>query len=506
VTSHDPRLPDLDDVVGSDPATGLELARAAAAQAAGPDRDLVLVWAASWEAEALQRLGRYAESAALVRGLQARELPAEVDVRLRWVLARVFGQLGDMATSLEHAMDAATACEPGMSLRLRVRVHLQVADGLSQLGAFEESLRWYARAEALAAGDARLHITVVNNRAYNAFQLDQAEVAQTDAARMEELSRTYDRPLDASDLDTLACIALMTGDGERAVARATRAVELADTMDEKLADDLPDYLLTLASALRVAGRTDEAAEALDRAAETGAQDAAAIAPQLLLESAEQLASRGDFEGAFSTYKRFHAVERAQLSERRAAQARAREAVLETRTVREEAERVREEARRDPLTGLRNRLFVDETLAGHLAASASSGRAVVAAIVDVDHFKSVNDSFSHQVGDAVLRRLATRLDEAAQAVSSESFAARLGGEEFVLVLVTDDVEPALRVVEAVRAEVASHDWSDLTPGRAVTVSAGVAVADAGATQRALLATADRRLYVAKESGRNRVCVA
>nr|BFE70869.1 hypothetical protein GCM10020092_041700 [Actinoplanes digitatis] len=126
-----------------------------------------------------------------------------------------------------------------------------------------------------------------------------------------------------------------------------------------------------------------------------------------------------------------------------------------------------------------------------------------AIADLDHFKRINDQCSHQIGDRVLVAVAGLLLEAAAA---PGFAARLGGEEFLVVIAgPDDAGAALRLDELRRA-VAEHDWAPLTGGLPVTVSLGVATAALGSDPSPVLARADRALYAAKHGGRNRVSVA
>ncbi|MGY1652201.1 histidine kinase N-terminal 7TM domain-containing diguanylate cyclase [Geodermatophilus sp. SYSU D01119] len=163
----------------------------------------------------------------------------------------------------------------------------------------------------------------------------------------------------------------------------------------------------------------------------------------------------------------------------------------------------EEAVRDPLTGLHNRRHLDRALGAGLAARPRTGELSVL-VVDVDHFKRVNDRLGHAAGDVVLTALAGIL---AGAVREGDTAARLGGEEFVLVLPGAGREQALARAERIRRTVAATrhdvDGGPLT----VTVSIGVAVCPAdGASAAALLEAADRALYTAKATGRDRVVAA
>src|SRR4051794_19160455 len=160
----------------------------------------------------------------------------------------------------------------------------------------------------------------------------------------------------------------------------------------------------------------------------------------------------------------------------------------------------EEAVRDPLTGLYNRRHLDRLLASTLA-EAGSGQPVGVVLLDADHFKRVNDGHGHAAGDRVLRGLAGVLRAATRPGDT---IARLGGEEFVIVLPGADREQARHRAEAVRA--ACGRWAHEVPGGTlrVTVSAGVAAGPVDGTDAAtLLAACDRALYAAKAAGRDRV---
>jgi diguanylate cyclase (GGDEF)-like protein len=219
------------------------------------------------------------------------------------------------------------------------------------------------------------------------------------------------------------------------------------------------------------------------------------------EQAELHAARGEFAEAFAVHKIFFSAHNALHSTQREAQARTRQAMFETTEARQEAERFREQARRDPLTGLRNRRFLDEELPDLIDA----GGPLTVAIVDLDHFKRINDQLSHDVGDQVLVLVAKLLETELAAVSPDGFVARMGGEEFLMVLPGTDVPTATAQLDGVRRAISGYAWAELTRGLPVTVSIGVAGLQhvPSPTQANLLSTADRHLYVAKRAGRDRV---
>jgi diguanylate cyclase (GGDEF)-like protein len=180
--------------------------------------------------------------------------------------------------------------------------------------------------------------------------------------------------------------------------------------------------------------------------------------------------------------------------------------VEAEQTRREAERQRARAqsleadtRRDPLTGLGNRRAVDHQLPALLKDTAAAGRPVTLAILDLDHFKRINDSHGHRVGDQVLVALAQLLRDC---VRQADLVARIGGEEFLVVLPNANESRALEVCERIRQRVAGHDWAAVAPGLTVTLSAGLASAPPY-DETALATRADQALYRAKALGRDRV---
>ena len=161
---------------------------------------------------------------------------------------------------------------------------------------------------------------------------------------------------------------------------------------------------------------------------------------------------------------------------------------------------RDEAVADPMTGLYNRLTLAARFAEAQREAARSGGGVGMVMCDVDHFKRVNDTHGHDRGDQVLVELAARLRTTMRA---SDVAYRIGGEEFVLLLPGRDVDDAVRVAERVRLAVAATPVAGLP----ITISAGVACTRGCGTSLAdLLREADRALYTAKATGRDRVCSA
>ena len=166
------------------------------------------------------------------------------------------------------------------------------------------------------------------------------------------------------------------------------------------------------------------------------------------------------------------------------------------------EALRQLATRDELTGLLNRREFDRILQDEEQRAVRFGHALALVMVDVDHFKSINDTHGHPAGDALLREIARRL---ATCVRSVDRVARVGGEEFGLILVQSDCAAALDVAQRVCAVVRGEPVRvNATLTIPVTVSAGAAALPNDArTITELIAAADKALYLAKSAGRDRV---
>ncbi|HEX2832211.1 MAG TPA: diguanylate cyclase [Thermoanaerobaculia bacterium] len=166
--------------------------------------------------------------------------------------------------------------------------------------------------------------------------------------------------------------------------------------------------------------------------------------------------------------------------------------------------LRTRAVRDPLTGLFNRRYMEETLLREMLRGARAHVPIGIIIADVDHFKRFNDTYGHAGGDALLRQLARVME---RVFRDSDVVCRYGGEEFVIVVPDIGLDELRNRAERLRQEVKQTqvrlDGKVLGP---VTISSGLAVApDYGSTVDALFASADRALYAAKSGGRDRVAI-
>ncbi|NJC70693.1 diguanylate cyclase [Planosporangium thailandense] len=419
-------------------------------------------------------------------------------------LALFFYLVGDMSDALAHAVQCVAHTGEDVPARLRAN-HLSVlAMVLHDSGSPEDARRRNEEALeiAVALGDGELSLQILNNLAYYAYQDGDPERAEHLIPQIRAVSARYGLPLDAGVLDTVARIEMTHG----------RYVEAVETLRPFLdgsaghllieRNALAECLLTVAEAQRLSGDIEAAQASLDRAVEVCEErNLGSARARVREEQAQVYAATGRHAEAYEEYRLFHTETQALQSAHREARARTLLAVFETEEARRESRRFREMARRDPLTGLYNRRFLDERLPLVLEQAAERGAPLSVALVDLDHFKRINDTLSHATGDAVLKGVAGLL---ADAVAGPAIAARLGGEEFVLVLPDTDVGEAARRCQRLRRAIADHGWQAVTGDLPVTASIGVAtVLDGRGSAAALLAQADRNLYAAKRAGRNRV---
>lgn len=177
-----------------------------------------------------------------------------------------------------------------------------------------------------------------------------------------------------------------------------------------------------------------------------------------------------------------------------------QAQVRAKTLSHALRRVEELALRDDLTGLYNRRHLLDFVERAIASCERGGPSFALAYCDLDHFKRVNDRFGHECGDRLLQSFA---QAALNSVRTNDLVARIGGEEFVLVLVDTDESDASDIVERLRMRTSALRVSSAEPTYKVTLSSGLASFREGDTVEALLRRADAALYEAKDQGRDRL---
>jgi diguanylate cyclase (GGDEF)-like protein len=444
--------------------------------------------------------------------------------------------LGDPGGATVHAERALTAFRPAGELAGEARALNTLGSGQAVMGRHDESLVLFQRCAELAAragdpvctGLGRLNAAEARGRlGVKAAEEGRAEAAAADfEGALAELRAVHGHAVRTgfTGLEPWALalqVVPLVGLGRPGAAAEVSelAIQRAGSLE---LDDAAAPALHHAGIARLAtGEVDLAAAHLRRALALYEQwDLSHITAELLRLLVEAEERRGDLPAAFAAHKQLLVAvlrHRDAVAEREGQVVAAR---YEAERELEAAERGRRElqllaltnrrlagerramerlALTDPLTGLANRRHFDAQLARLLVQAELGGSEASLVLVDIDHFKRVNDQHSHVVGDGVLRLVA---DEMTRLSRASDLAARIGGEEFAVLLPATGPVEALAVAERLRASVAELDLSELADGLRITVSAGVAGSGKSGS-RDLLAAADAALYAAKRGGRNRV---
>lgn len=316
-------------------------------------------------------------------------------------------------------------------------------------------------------------------------------------------------------LGNMAEFALHVGDTDSAAAHMDHWRQLPGELGDRA---IPQYHNCYGQVLIAQGRIEEAivelVAGIDHADQVNDLESGVPGCKALAEAYER---KGDFKMALHWHREFHehyvryCTHTAQRSARVAATqyeteqlrnqtetARLQAQALEVSNLEltQETDRLKKANLEDPLTGLYNRRALDHTL----AEVQKTGAAYAIAILDVDHFKRINDCFSHMVGDEVLRQIARIMGGL---IRKSEFLARFGGEEFVLLMPGTASADALVLCERLRSAVEAGSWGEQTMELHVTISIGIAATDGTDDPTAMLAAADAVLYQAKANGRNRV---
>jgi diguanylate cyclase (GGDEF)-like protein len=442
----------------------------------------------------------------------------------------VYHLLGDFGRALEHheaslALREEIGDEPGIAYSL---INIGIIHGM--MGQPDRAIEYMTRAlQASENGDPVVAcVCLVNLGTARADQGDDERALEYLDRASTQLAALSNHGDEATCQCSIGRIYERRGDEAKALACYLRSRELVECSKADIY--LPEVLIRL-GALRVrtgeadAGLTD-LHDALRVAESQGARQHVHAAHEALAAAYE---ATGDPVRALEHHRAFHevwrevygtetnlriqhAVVRAEVQQtqreaeilRETNQALTRAGEEKARLLsqlQEQAAELERQTREDPLTGAFNRRHLDAQLAAEWERARRFSRPLTVAMVDVDHFKDVNDRFSHAVGDEVLRTVARILRENTRGVD---VVARYGGEEFCLVLVEATADEAVQLCDRLRGLIADYDWASIRPGLALTVSIGVAGLHEGAdAPDALLAAADMRLYAAKHAGRNRV---
>jgi len=418
------------------------------------------------------------------------------------LLATFFRRVGDAATALTHALHCVEYTTQDVAPRLRAGHYMTLALVLDVNGSYDDAGERFRTALRLVADDdPQMSLCVLNNMAFTAYERGDKSAAVDLVAQMRAIEQRHSIVLDGLYLDTISRVDIL-------LERYAEAEEtLRPVLEEQTGplvtegDTLAVCLVTVAEALLMRGLLDRAQRVLDHARQVcDERGLAAIGADVRLQQAQLYAEAGRHREAYEEHRRYHADTDALRSAKRDARARALQATLETEEALRDREHYRQLAFHDALTGLHNRRYFEDQLPPILSSAAAREAPTSLAIIDLDFFKRINDSLSHEVGDHVLQQVAMLLTAT---VGPPGIVARLGGEEFVVVLPEMPASAVLDSCEAIRLSVSSFPWAALTGALPVTVSIGVVTTYGTTTPSALLGEADRNLYIAKRSGRDRV---
>jgi diguanylate cyclase (GGDEF)-like protein len=459
-------------------------------------------------------------------------------------IAACFLELGLNEDALSHVSEGVNAARKAGDPRLLCQAYNRVGTANGQLGQFEEAKRFFNDALLIARelqNAEELYRTLNNFGVVAALSFDAARdrgdalgaatsIAQARGFAEEALQvaqasgNSYREAMCLSNLGRYLGLSGEIGpafellDEAYAMAMKHGHKALALTCDSQRAEILV-----------AAGRHHQAIPILLMSLERAASlFASPLMFDLRLQLYKAYKARGSTAEALAQHELYHALVKAQLEQRSHTQSRlllnrleldqarfgAERAQREANLQRGRAERMQAHTERleaeaaelgrnllaDALTGLGNRRQIDRGLPTLLQHAASSGITLSVAVLDIDHFKTVNDRFGHPVGDAVLKTLADILRKTLRA---GDMMARMGGEEFLIALVDTPSQYARDTCERLRVDVERHAWDDLAVGLLVTVSIGLCTQVTSVDTAEILARADAALYKAKHAGRNQV---
>jgi diguanylate cyclase (GGDEF)-like protein len=451
-------------------------------------------------------------------------------------IAGCWSAQGRSDLAFAYMFEALRDAGPTRGRGFDVVLHCNLAHELLQIGDHGEALRHVDLGLARCAGlnNPRLLSVLLLNRIISLTELGRAEEALPDIVRVRDLPATAaGRGVAAPGHETLAIAALRAGEtmlGAELIAQA-RSPGREPLPDERIEIAVAQALLAFAQ-----GHLDAAQAPLDAVypmADAGTTAGLSLRLRCLyfLVRSEWHERRGEAALALAALRRWqalngerallasaaryqaaalqtellrlqHQVEEHDAKRRTTEKARAELAVINTELQRKVAEvqalqgALREQATRDTLTGLFNRRHLNDTLPAMWALAQRDGEPLAVAIIDLDHFKRVNDDHGHASGDRLLADFGALL---ARSIRKSDVACRWGGEEFCILLPRTDAEAARRKVAALLKR-----WRGAS---GFTFSAGVCDSRrVGGSPERLLQAADEELLAAKRAGRNRVLAA
>lgn len=453
-----------------------------------------------------QAMGHALQGLEVATALNAASLQARSHV----TVALIYSDNYDLVNAERHFTLARELALPDPETLGRVIINLahHLLHGRKYLEAYHEL---DAQAALFAAHDDLSQVAVYHvNMVAACFQLHRQNVAPTERwadqvrASAEQLVRlqSYDHPvaIRLDIFDSLAQAALLRGDTGQALDLTRQRIELARQADSPLL--LGNAYRQLGQVSQAQQHWEEAIEAFTEALKSYGEGQQRVAElELREELAAAHASSGDYRTAYLV-QRGDGETGLLMEQILRQQAQIGAVMQQVNEADGQASRYREASEHDYLTGVANRAQAARVL-GLLQEGLDQGdvREVALAIFDLDHFKAVNDTYGHDVGDEVLIGVAQRVKTL---IRDQDLVSRHGGEEFLLILRETSPEETLKVCERLRQEIGEvrfASWPDLY----VTASFGISEMRPGLGVQEALRKADVQLYRSKREGRNRVSV-
>ncbi len=285
-----------------------------------------------------------------------------------------------------------------------------------------------------------------------------------------------------------------------------RLIKSGETITDLVAEDLAaNYLpkARLNDQIRDAGdKLTEELASVSKAIQT-AQKSNASYGQTLQGASRELAAASDPAAVKTMVDNLTSATSKVLQENQSLEKRLADSTAEVRRLKDHLEQVRRDATTDGLTNLANRKAFDEEVERACAEADAQGTTLALAVLDIDHFKSFNDTWGHQTGDQVLRYVASVIGRVG---APPRFSARYGGEEFAMIFPRESIRQVERTLEEIREEVSSRMLKRRSTNEdlgAITISAGFSERRRGEPVHSALERADAALYASKRNGRNRV---
>lgn len=484
-------------------------------------------------ANVLIRVGRMSDALTVLhdaRSVVGGVVPSLFHVHVLLASAKALTQLGDLSGALAQFQEGLerTRATGDRYTEALFLVNLGFFHGrLREAEAYEEYTR-LALSRLREFGDRRALSVCLNNLGGAvAWQGRHAEALRCYEESLEHAVALGWRRGEALTLGGIGGVLLRANRVEDGVERYLYSIRLLNEVGDAFLVTRHTFLL--GEALLAIGRASEALPHLMRAVALARDGGFELEQGIALEQESRAhEALGDHAGALRALRRQIEVEQAAVRSRneqqieqlklehRLSAARfeaesraARNAELETLNAalteslerqRAMAEALERLAHYDVLTGLYNRRFLTDLAERELALARRTGRSLGVVLLDVDHFKAINDRHGHAVGDTVLIRLGERLQGL---LRTTDLLGRWGGEEFLVLLVDSDVAGGERAAERLCAGVAASPIPTSAGPVSVTISCGVAIGEgAGCVLEQLLRRADTGLYEAKEAGRNR----